>query len=358
MIDLKETFRVTRTNVLVLVCLLSCAINAQPILYVENPEYHGQSNAFTCLSVRLTNNKTIITHRFKASNVSDRFWIYKGCYLQTFDSSRKYNLLYAKNASFDKYDAKTIHDYTDFTQVFEPLPANCSRFKYYEPDGRYETYDLNSFNGRKFVYSDNLNTNNFKRVADAFSSLISSNPYVIGISTEKNSFLSKIQKIEISFNNPTLTLLARFADTNTEWGFEFRFNVNKVQIEEYSFDSGKIFYVINNCLGSFYSDIVYHHLGTYNYCEDLISSQAEYCKSIIFNCDDPILNKRIGYALLALIKSARNPNEYIPVDFNKVPSGISLIKKQHGKTNNATNSRNGNSKSRTANRVPTLKKTK
>jgi hypothetical protein len=355
MMDNKKTFKVTRTLVLVLVCLLSCEINAQPILYVENPEYHGHYNAFTCLSVRLTNNKTILTHRFKASNISNSFWVYKGCYLQTFDSSRKYNLLYVKNASFDKYNTKKINDYSDFTQVFEPLPANCTRFKYYEPDGRYETYDLNNYTGRKIVYSDNRCSYTFKRVANAFSQIFSDNQNVVKVCRENGEFLSKIRKMEVSLNYPIITLVYRFGDSSYEGAYEFRFNVNDVQIEEYAIDNGKRFYVINSGSG-----IVYNNLATYYDREDYINGNSDNCKYIFFNSDYPILNRRIGNALLALLKAARDPNADVPIDFDKAPSGMSFKNMVRNKTKSTSNNgsiKNGAAK-RSTNRVPTLRKTK
>lgn len=344
----------------VLVYFMSCSIFAQPIVHVEYPSYNGRSNQFKCLSVRLTNDKTIITQEFVPVQSFGWFWVNKGCYLQTYDSPQKYKLLYVKNAADSEANAKKTYNSTTFTQVFEPLPANCTRFKYYEPDGRYEIYDLNSYTGRKFIYSSNTNSYYFNRITTSFSTLINNYSDKIGISTESNTFKSKLKKIEVSFNNPTLTITARYAEGTFVSGYEFRFNINDVQIEEYSFDSGTTFYVINNCLGSYESKISYYHLDTYYNCEDFISSQANYCKSLIFSCDSPLLNKKLGYALLALIKSAKNPNESVSADFNKAPSGISFIKKRHGRSSATADSRIKNKKNvttrNTINRIPTLKK--
>ena len=339
-----------------MVCLLFGIINAQPILYVENPEYHGHSNAFTCLSVRLTNNKTILTNRFKASNGSDGFWVNKGCYLQTFDSSRKYNLLYVKDVSFDKNNAKKIYDYSDFTQVFEPLPANCTRFKYYEPDGRYETYDLNSYTGRKFVYSNGSESYSFKNVCNAFSSFIGTNSNVFKIATEKNTFMSNIQGVELSLNYPYLTFLCRMVDNSYPWAIEFRININDTHIDQ-AIGKNESFYVIN-CE----SGILYNHLHTYNYCEDYITTSNENCRSMIFYSELPLLNNRLGNALLAIIKSAKNQNINVSTDFNTPPSGMSFNKVYIGgassQTTNKNNIKKGDIKGSTKSRIPTLKKTK
>ena len=347
--DYKKTIRMKRRIFLiVIVSLFFCKIQAQPILYVENPEYHGNSSSFKCLSVRITENKTILTHRYKASNSSDRFWINKGCYLQTYDSPRKYNLLYIKNASFDKYNTKKVYDYTDFTQVFEPLPANCTRFKYYEPDGRYETYDLNNYAGQKIVYSDNKETYNFKQVADAFSRLFSDNPNVVEVCRNDISYSPKINKIEVSLNYPMITLICR--DKSDITAYEFRFNVNDAQIEEYSIDTGKRFYVINS-----ESAIAYNTIHTASDREDFIIGSHSY-KYFYFNSDYPVLNRRIGNALLALIKSSRNLNAYVSTDFDKTPSETSFVNRVR---NSKTNTQNRTErKSGTTNRVPTLKKTK
>lgn len=350
---LKKMYQITKILSFVYICFLSCKINAQPILYVENPEYHSYSTSFKCLSVRLTANKTILTHRFKASNGSDGFWVNKGCYLQTFDSPRRYNLLYVKNASFDKYETKKIHDYSDFTQVFEPLPANCTRFKYYEPDGRFETYDLSSYNGRKIVYSDNQNSYNFNRVADAFSKLFNDNQNMIKVCSEQGEFMSKMSKIEVALNYPLITLICRSRGSGSEWALEFRFYVNDAQIEEYEIDSGKKFYVINSGSG-----VICNHLESYHDREDyIIGSDSR--KYIYFNSDYPILNRRIGNALLALLKVSRNQNASIAIDFDNTPSGMSFINMTR-KTRSTTNNKSskGGTKNRSQNRVPTLKKTK
>ena len=331
-----------------MVCLLFGIINAQPILYVENPEYHSYSTSFKCLSVRLTANKTILTHRFKASNGSDGFWVNKGCYLQTFDSPRKYNLLYVKNASFDKYGTKKIHDYSDFTQVFEPLPANCTRFKYYEPDGRYETYDLSSYSGRKIVYSDNRNSYNFNRVADAFSKLFNDNQNMIKVCSEQGEFMSKLSKMEVALNYPMITLVSRFGDSGSEWAFEFRFNVNDSQIEEFEIDNGKRFYVMNSRSG-----VICNHLASYYDREDYIDGNDSR-KYIFFNSDYSVLNRRIGNALLALIKISKDPNAYVSTDFDRAPSGMSFVNRVRNSKSNAT--RRTVKKNGTTNRIPTLKK--
>lgn len=332
------------------------SIKAQPFLYVENPEYHGHSTSFDCLSVRLTANKTILTHRFKASNGSNGFWVNKGCYLQTFDSSRKYNLLYIKNASYDKYSMKKISTTSDFTQVFEPLPANCTRFKYYEPDGSFETYDLNSYTGRKFVYSNGSESYSFKNVCNAFSSFISTNSNVFKIATEKNTFMSKIQGVELSLNYPYLTFLCRMVDNSYPWAIEFRFNINDTHID-HAIGKNESFYVIN-CE----SGIIYNHLHTYNYCEDNITTSNENCRSMIFYSELPLLNNRLGNALLAILKSARNQNINVSTDFNSPPSGMSFNKVYIGgassQTTNKKNIKKGDIKGSTKSRIPTLKKTK
>lgn len=343
---LKKMYQITKIITFVYICLLSCKINAQPILYVENPEYHSYSTSFKCLSVRLTANKTILTHRFKASNGSDGFWVNKGCYLQTYDSPRKYKLLYIKNASFDKYNREKIHDYSDFTQVFEPLPTNCTRFKYYEPDGRYETYDLNNYTGRKIVYSDNKKTYNFIQVADAFSRLFSDNPNVIEVCRNNVSTSPRIDKVEVSLNYPMITLLCR--ENGGITAYEFRFNINDAQIEEYSIDTGKRFYVINS-----ESAIAYNALQTIFDREDLIIGSHCY-KYIYFNSDYPVLNRRIGNALLALIKISKDPNAYVSTDFDKAPSGMSFVNRVRNSKSNAT--RRTVKKNGTTNRIPTLKK--
>ena len=322
---------------------------------MENPEYHGNSTSFECLSVRLTENKTILTHRYKASNSSNGFWINKGCYLQTYDSPRKYNLLYVKNASFDRYNTKKINDFSDFTQVFEPLPANCTRFKYYEPDGRYETYDLNSNTGRKYVYSTGRDSYNFKKVCNAFSSYFSTNSNIFKISTEKNTFMSKVQGVELSLNYPFLTFLCRMVDNNYPWAVEFRININDTHIDQ-AIGKNECFYVIN-CE----SGIVYNQLNTRYDCEDYITTASENCRAIIFSSDYPLLNTRLGNALLALLKSAKNQNIDIPTNFDNPPSGMSFNKMYIGgaapQSSNKGNSR-ANSKNTSVNHVPTLRKTK
>ena len=347
---MKELFLIA-----IMICSLCGTITAQPILHVENPEYHGRSTSFKCLSVRLTTSKTIITHRYTTYNATGKYWINRGCYLQTYDSSRKYSLLYVKNAEYNKYDAKSVTSYSDFTQVFEPLPPNCTRFKYYEPDGSYETYDLNNYTGRKIYYSDNRWSNNFRRVANAFSQIFSDNQNVVKLCRDNGDFSSKIGKMEVSLNYQTITLLYRFGDSSYEGAYEFRFNVNDVQIEEYEIDNGKRFYIINSGSG-----IVYNNLVTSYNREDYINSNSDNCKYIYFNSDYPILNRRIGYALLALLKAARDPNADVPIDFDKAPSGMSfknmVRNKAQSKSNNA-NTKSGSSK-RSTNRVPALKKTK
>ena len=337
-------------------CILWGKINAQPILYVENPEYHGASSSFKCLSVRLTTSKTIITHRYTTSNTSDKYWINKGCYLQTYNSSRKYNLLYVKNAEYNKYDAKRVSGYSDFTQVFEPLPPNCTKFKYYEPDGSYETYDLSNYSGYRVVYSNNENYN-FKRVADALSNLVSNNFETIKVGTELSSTLSKMRKIEFALNYPMLTFVCRFGSYSSEWAHEYRLNVNDAKIEEYAFDSGAHFYVINCGSG-----IIHNMLSTLYNCEDYISDQSNYYSSLIFNSDYSVLNRKIGNALLALIKTARDPNAAVSIDFDQAPSGIAITKKIIGNSNSASERTKKNSTkkivNRSTNRVPALKKTK
>ena len=337
---------------LIIICLLCGRISAQPILYVENPEYHGNSTSFECLSVRLTENKTILTHRYKASNSSNGFWINKGCYLQTYDSPRKYNLLYVKNASFDRYNTKKINDFSDFTQVFEPLPANCTRFKYYEPDGRYETYDLNNYTGQKIVYSQNNISYNFKQVADAFSRIFSENPNVIEVCRNGVKYSPRINKIEVSLNYPMITLVCR--DNSNITAYEYRFNVNDVQIEEYSIDSGKRFYVINS-----ESAIAYNTIETSFDREDFIIGSHSY-NYFFFNSDNPVLNRRIGNALLALLKSSRAPNAFVSTDFEKNPSGMSFVNRIRSSNSNATNrtEKRSGTVNRSTSRVPTLKKTK
>ena len=82
-------------------------------------------------------------------------------------------------------------------------------------------------------------------------------------------------------------------------------------------------------------------------------------KYIYFNSDYPILNRRIGNALLALLKVSRNQNASIAIDFDNTPSGMSFINMTR-KTRSTTNNKSskGGTKNRSQNRVPTLKKTK
>lgn len=355
MIEYNCIVRGIRSLILVLFCLLCNLILAQPILHVELPSV-DLNMSFKCLSVRLATNKTIITNRFKASNKSNTFWVNRGCYLQTFDSPRKYNLLYIKNASYEKNTAKIIQGSCIYTQVFEPLPANCTRFKLCESDGSYETYDLNSWLGRKIIYSNNVTSNNFKRIAEAFSNLINNNSKVIKIATEKTTD-QKIGKIEIAINYPMLTFVCRYGNNSTEWAHEYTFNVNDVQIEEYAFDSGNLIYAINSGSG-----IVNNNLNTsFNY-EDYMSDIQNHYKSLIIDSEDPILNRRIGNAILALIKTSRYPSAEVSTDFDKTPSDMTFIKKNMGNSNTAPIRTSNKTKNRTTNRpvnrVPALKKTK
>lgn len=342
---------VARTFTIILICILSCRIYAQPIMHVESPSF--QSRYFQCLSARLTKDKTILTYKFKASNAVKKFWVDRNTYLQTFDNSHKYKLLYVKNATYNEYDAKTIYDTTDYSEIFEPLPANCTRFKYYHSDGSYDIYDLSSYSGRKIIYSDNRNSYNFNRVADAFSKLFNDNQNMIKVCSEQGDYLPKLSKIEVAFNYPMITLVCRFNDSGSEWAFEYRFNVNDTQIEEYVIDNGKRFYVINSGSG-----VICNHLESYHDREDyIIGSDSR--KYIYFNSDYPILNRRIGNALLALLKVSRNQNASIAIDFDNTPSGMSFINMTR-KTRSTTNNKSskGGTKNRSQNRVPTLKKTK
>lgn len=302
---------------------------AQPIVYVEKPAFYSRSTSFGCHSVRISKDKTIITSTYNPQNGSGSFWVNRGCYLQTFDSPRRYNLLYVKGAALGRFEAKHYSNSVTFTQVFEALPSNCTRFKYVEPNGDYETYDLNSFSGQKITFSSGFLSYNQQNVINAITNLISNYNDAIEFGMGETYTTTKLRKLEISYNSPMLTLTCRYSYGGQNMSaYEYRFNVNDASIEKITENNQDFIHII--CPSGF----AYNSLTSSTTTEDYPYGPYNY-KDLCFSSKMPLLNKRFGNGLATLFKSLKNPNMIISTDFDELPSGVTI---KHRTKNSISNS--------------------